>query len=56
MFDCSINKYVFWMGFLIGGFIFTGITAYIQYIILGKEMFKLLKKKDEKQERKEPKL
>ena len=34
MFDCSIDKYVFWFGFLIGGFICTAIFEIIQITIL----------------------
>ena len=58
MFDCSIDKYVFWFGFLIDGFICTAIFEIIQITILS---ISGVKKLDEEMKRKtneriEPKL
>lgn len=50
----------FWMGFIIGGIICVSIVELIQYIILSskgiKELTKELKRKNDLDERKEPKL
>ena len=58
MFDCSIDKYVFWFGFIIGGIICTAIFELIQMVILSisgvKKLAEELKRKTN--ERIEPKL
>ena len=50
----------FWLGFIIGGIICVSIVELIQYIILYrkgiKELTKELKRKNDLEERKEPKL
>jgi uncharacterized membrane protein (DUF106 family) len=58
MFDCSIDKYVFWFGFIIGGIICTAIFELIQMVILSISGVKKLSKEMESKsnERIEPKL
>lgn len=60
MFECAINKYTFWMGFIIGGFICIAIYELIQFIFLSvfgiRELKKEMKCENTISERKEPKL
>lgn len=59
MFECIFNKYTFWIGFIIGGIIFTAISELLQLALGVKSLTKELKRKNdinERNERIEPKL
>lgn len=59
MFEFGINKYVFWLGFIIGGVVCLAVSELIQLALGTRELTKELKRKNdinERQERKEPKL
>lgn len=59
MFELGINKYVFWLGFIIGGVVCLAVSELIHLALGTRELTKELKRKNninERQERKEPKL
>lgn len=56
MFECTFNKYTFWLGFIIGGIVITSIIELLQIAMGTRKLAKELKRKNEIQERKEPKL
>ncbi|WP_333872781.1 hypothetical protein [Acinetobacter variabilis] len=59
MFEFGINKYVFWMGFIIGGVVCLSVSELIQLALGTRALKKELKRKNdinEHKERIEPKL
>lgn len=56
MFECGLNKYIFWIGFIVGGFIFLGISEVITLALGTRKLAKEIKRKNDIEERKEPRL
>lgn len=59
MFEFGINKYVFWMGFIIGGVVCLSVSELIQLALGTRALKKELKRRNdinEHKERIEPKL
>jgi len=59
MLEFGMNKYVFWLGFIIGGVVCLAVSEIIQIALGTRELTKELKRKNdinERKERIEPKL
>lgn len=59
MFEFGVNKYVFWLGFIIGGVVCLAVSEIIQIALGTRQLTKELKRKNninKQNERIEPKL